>query len=515
MTVTLAWLLAQAELRLRLVTDVPTTTTVRWVHATDTDDPTPWLTGGELVLTTGLRLSRSARQQRAYAERLADAGVAGIGFGVGVRFEKIPPPIVDVCETRALALVEVPLPTPFIAIAQAVARRLSDQELEALQQALTNQRHITRAAVRSGLTGLVGMLSKELHCDSVVLDEYGAVMASSTRNQKLLELVADEWQRHARRARGGATSIETDTGSLAVQSLRGRSSVVGWLAVHHRTPPSATDSLLLNQAAGLITLQLDWPAELIAAYHALGGTLLDLLLHPGREAAELVPHLHHFGFVAGDPVVLALITATRGRAGLLDVVSDQLESTARPHVVTRVEGGGVAALLPAQDARRLVDLLQRAAANAQISQLLIGVSGAAPASATGTALASAEQAAAAARRARRTVGWFEELTLGEVVEDEAIRSRVWTLAGPALEALERGASARESDLLPSLEAFLHHNGSWETSARALGVHRHTLRARIARVEELTGLSLDSADTRVLLMLALMSRPDAAPVSSSG
>jgi purine catabolism regulator len=62
--------------------------------------------------------------------------------------------------------------------------------------------------------------------------------------------------------------------------------------------------------------------------------------------------------------------------------------------------------------------------------------------------------------------------------------------------------------LPSLEAFLHHNGSWEGAARALGVHRHTLRARMARVEELTGLSLGVADNRALILLALRSRPEA-------
>ena len=69
--------------------------------------------------------------------------------------------------------------------------------------------------------------------------------------------------------------------------------------------------------------------------------------------------------------------------------------------------------------------------------------------------------------------------------------------------------------MPSLEAFLHHNGSWETAARALGVHRHTLRARMARVEELTGLSLDSADNRVLLTLALMSRRERSPSRRDG
>jgi DNA-binding PucR family transcriptional regulator len=41
------------------------------------------------------------------------------------------------------------------------------------------------------------------------------------------------------------------------------------------------------------------------------------------------------------------------------------------------------------------------------------------------------------------------------------------------------------------------------------VHRHTLRARISRVEELTGLDLNDAECRVMLLLALMSRPRSA------
>ena len=36
---------------------------VRWVHISELADPTPWLSGGELLLTTGLQLGdeRAAR----------------------------------------------------------------------------------------------------------------------------------------------------------------------------------------------------------------------------------------------------------------------------------------------------------------------------------------------------------------------------------------------------------------------------------------------------------------------
>ena len=509
MPVTLEWLLAQPELHLRRVVGDDVTRPVAWAHPIEVVDPTPFLTGGELVLTTGQRLGGSRAAQNTYVERLTEAGAAGLGFGVGVRYNRIPRGVVDACSRAGLALVEVPLPTPFIAITQAVARRISEDEMQDLQRALDYQRRVTRSAVRGGLSSLVSVLSRELHCDAVVLDEYGAVMATSRRDDGLLELVDAQWREFASHGRGGSAGVATGAGTLEIQTLRGRSAVVGWLVVRLRGTPSSTDRLLLNQAAGLITLQLDWPAELIAAYHALGGTLLDLLLDPAQPGAALVPHLRHFGFAPSDPLMLAVATAPRGRARLLDVLNDKLESIGRPHVVTRVDKG-VAALLLARDARLLVDLLDQAVRHANLRSVVIGVSGALSQDAVASGLAPAEQAAAAASREQRSIGWFDDLTLGAVMADETVRSRVWELAGPALDSLVRNVTQRESDLLPSLDAFLHHNGSWEGAARALGVHRHTLRARIDRVQELTGLDLDVAEKRAGLLLALMSRPGLQP-----
>ena len=54
-------------------------------------------------------------------------------------------------------------------------------------------------------------------------------------------------------------------------------------------------------------------------------------------------------------------------------------------------------------------------------------------------------------------------------------------------------------------AFIECNGQWERAARALYCHRHTLRYRIRRVEELTGRSLDSARDRIDFWLALRGR----------
>src|SRR5437660_12937091 len=62
---------------------------VRWVHSTELPDPTPWLRGGELLLTTGIQLTEP-KVQRDLIERLADHRIAGLGFGPGFAHRRLP-----------------------------------------------------------------------------------------------------------------------------------------------------------------------------------------------------------------------------------------------------------------------------------------------------------------------------------------------------------------------------------------------------------------------------------------
>ena len=67
---------------------------IRWVHASELPDPTPWLSGGELILTTGMQLD-TPEAQRQLVERLASHHVAGLGFGTGFDHDAIPEPLLE------------------------------------------------------------------------------------------------------------------------------------------------------------------------------------------------------------------------------------------------------------------------------------------------------------------------------------------------------------------------------------------------------------------------------------
>jgi purine catabolism regulator len=74
-----------------------------------------------------------------------------------------------------------------------------------------------------------------------------------------------------------------------------------------------------------------------------------------------------------------------------------------------------------------------------------------------------------------------------------------------LEPIERTEGEYGGELLRSLEAYIEHNGNWERAARELYCHRHTLRYRIRKIEELTGRDLSRATDRIELWLALRAR----------
>jgi DNA-binding PucR family transcriptional regulator len=106
---------------------------VRWVHSTELPDPTPWLRGGELLLTTGIQLD-GPKTQRELIERLADHEIAGLGFGTGFTHTRLPAALLAAARKRSFPLFEVPYELPFIAITERAFAQLLDERYEMLQR---------------------------------------------------------------------------------------------------------------------------------------------------------------------------------------------------------------------------------------------------------------------------------------------------------------------------------------------------------------------------------------------
>jgi purine catabolism regulator len=99
----------------------------------------------------------------------------------------------------------------------------------------------------------------------------------------------------------------------------------------------------------------------------------------------------------------------------------------------------------------------------------------------------------------RDLGSFQLLL--SLQDNDALRLFCDSILGP----IENGEGHYGGELMRSLEAFIEENGQWERAAKRLYCHRHTLRYRIRKVEELTGRDLASARDRIEFWLALRGR----------
>ncbi len=86
-------------------------------------------------------------------------------------------------------------------------------------------------------------------------------------------------------------------------------------------------------------------------------------------------------------------------------------------------------------------------------------------------------------------------------DDDALNSYCRSVLGP----IEQGEGEYGEELVRSLDVFIEHNGHWEKAANALYCHRHTLRYRIRRIEQLTGRDFSNARDRIEFWLALRGR----------
>lgn len=515
MSVRLDWLLAQPELGLRLVAGRVDRVDVTWAHAIEVLDPSPWLHGGELVLTTGLRMPRARAEQAAYVDRLKATGAAGLGFGVGIRFTEVPRGLVERSEETGLPLLEVPLATPFIAVAQAVARRLAEERERALARTIRLQQELTRTTLRDGLAGLTRRLARELRAEVVVLDEHGTVVAGSAGSAQLAADVAGAIRGTGDGASTAASVLRalSKAAGIEVQTLAGRTARRGWLALEHHDATDPDVRVLVNHAVSVATLHLDRPREVEDARIRVGSSVLSLLLDRAPAAPGVTAHLRHFGFEKGDRVRVISV-ATPAAPALETAVQAHLVSTGLAHVLTRgrdtglagaaahPDGGELVVLVRSDDAERAAERIEAALATVSATTRVMGVSGPLVQAQVASGLVPARRAARAARLEGRSVGWFDTLTLELLLADDAVRSHIAAMSHSTLDALFDDPAAVEQDLLATLRAYLEHNGSWEAASRALGVHRHTLRNRVARIERLTGLSLEVADNRVVLRLAV-------------
>jgi purine catabolism regulator len=513
---------------------------VRWVHISELPDPTPWLSGGELLLTTGIQLDSEARQ-REFVRLLSGRHLAGLGFGTGFDFEELPAAMLDEASELGFPVFEVPYELPFIAITEKAFTRLVNEQYEVLQRGIAIHKRLERLVLEErGLDELVRALAAATGGAVFVLSARGETIASKLFRRQVpteaLEQVREEVHRRGGQL-GTAGAKPSDAGEFAPDhpDIAGRSLVLPVSTRGHGAPQAwvvaARDAgglgdferLILQQAVTVVALELMRQRAMRDTERRLAGDVLAEAIGGRLSEAELAVRLRPFG-VGANAAVLVFASRDRNpavREGAGSARPGAMVSAAEGDLDRFLSDAGVGALVASRerllcavvDARDEVDPLAlagraREALLPEHGELRAAASRAAAVGALRRSFHEARCALEAAALANghsppvasyRDLGAFQLLL--SLQDDDALRLYCDSVLGP----LEDASGEYGDELIRSLEAFIEQNGQWEKASRELYCHRHTLRYRIRRVEQLTGRDLSSARDRIEFWLALRAR----------
>jgi purine catabolism regulator len=477
---------------------------IRWVHVSELPDPTPWLKGGEVLLTTGMGVGKTAAQQRAYVRRLADAGLAALGFGLGFSYSKVPKAVVDAAEEHGFPVLEVPYPVPFIAITEAVFTRLVAEQFDVLQRAVDAQHHMTRAVLEGeGVEGIARSLARSLDGWVLLLDLHGLPLAATSRAARgRAQRIWAELQESRPDGTGYSLTLVDQGHHVWVQPVGAHGRVEAFLALGKPKALAQLDRIVSGHALSLFAIELSKSRAVAEAERRLRGDFFDALVSGRTTASEALRGLSRFGF-GREATVQVLSLEGPDPAELAYAAEDVLSRGGAAYLISPHDGG-VHVLVPA-GSREDHEVLRKEVEQRTAGPVRAGAGSAGPPLETARGLRESRYALQVCRLEGWDSAGFEDLgtyrLLLSMAEPDALRAFADALLAP----LDVYDGEQGGDLIPSLRSFLQHNSRWEAAAAELYVHRHTLRYRMRKVEELTGRDLGSSFDRMEFWLAIRAR----------
>ncbi len=313
--------------------------------------------------------------------------------------------------------------------------------------------------------------------------------------------------RRVQKHRGGglrfALSLVDRGNHLAIQPVAAQGRVEAFLALGKREALTQFDRIVSSHALALLSIELSKARAVAEAERRMKGDLLDQLLSGTIGPGEARSNLERLGFDVQRPVTGVALAGDEAPDRLVLLCEEVLAQAGGPFLAGTREELTLAVVQPA-GAGFLQGLREAVAARAT------GVvqAGAGSLVALGDLVQGVREARYALQVCRtegRLQAEFTDLGTYQLLLSLQEPAALRTFADSVLGPLDRYDEVHGGELIPSLRAFLDRNARWETAAGELFVHRHTLRYRMRKVEELTGRDLASARDRMEFFLAIRAR----------
>ncbi|MDO5032128.1 PucR family transcriptional regulator [Corynebacterium sp.] len=485
------WLAASEELGLEVFHNSGAQFSV--VHPCELEDPREFVHAGAIIVLTGIAFTGRPEALAEYTRAMAAHGVAGIGLGVGLVFDAVPESMIAAARESNISLFSVPREVPFVSLLAAVHDELVERRQAALAAFIESQEQLNAAAAR-GLDSLLGETAALIDAHVALADFEGRVFSQAENTR--LGAVTFAPIIEAARDRNFSVAGKTGQWWTIAQRLATRGDNSFGIVAAALEPFTQNQRALLKQAAGLAELMVKRPQELRAAQGELNRLAIAIQL--GLEQTE-DPMKHIFRTV-GDaegrvrPLLIKSENPRRHRR-----FAEELDARLADHgrllfLLDLDEETSVVLFRGSRTMKNIQDLLRDIRGNKRV---VVGAP--IPWKELSMSLVKEMESVAFGLQPGMLVG-PESRTL-TWVNDERIRDVIEYRVEETWRKLREYDAAHGTEMERTLEMLLRNGGHVSRTADAMNAHRHTIRKRVADLEDL--LELDLKDPVVAAELLIL------------
>lgn len=483
----LSWLMRQPDLRLTPVVSRPVEF---WgVQVSEIAHPETFIENGAVVLTVGLAFRGDLPGFIEAVRAMARSGAVAIGVGVGYAFDHIPDELIKATADLPLALFEVPREVSFASILAAVQAERTSRAASRERKLLRTLIRLNDAANAGDTVALVRGVAQSLDVTAALIDSDNRIIAHHGDDTLITAAVS--------LYSGTSKAVSADGVNYLFHKMRTRGTVHRAMAIASRAEFGFIDRVVIRHSAGLADLLLGRPQELAGQRAAVNEAAI--LVHLGRSGDESALHDLFRVVVDSRGLTRPAVVCTRTRKTMRAI---------RQALLQRAWEDGRTLFVAEVAPNTALYLVRGSTSEAEIvknfqkwhDQVRLGIGAPIPLGAlTGH---SVDKLIAEARTNPAGYGkpgghapqWLFSPTVTAATQ------------GRFMEVEEKLAnSAKADELKEAVAAFLFENGNLGAAADRLGIHRHTMRARIGEAEGLLSTDLSHPLTRAELTLVFATR----------
>jgi len=429
----------------------------------------------------------------------------------------------DLADLLAFPVIEVPPDIAYNEIITPITAMILNKHIDMLEQSQALQRQLVDLLLRGfGVEQLTRAIADQLRQPVMLLNTHGGIAAAA----RLDEQQQRHWQRIATQAGTERPQIIAIDGPrvsgahIFVHPLSGGNRCVGWLAIGYDEDAGDRLRAVVDQAVGLLTLELIKYETIAPSRHSLQRDFLEELLSGHRQSDEqLLREAARIGWdLQRCRAVLVVRSSTpalapggpRRASSPVRQIDDLIRQISPTSIVCQ-RGDDVLVLVNignpqagGSELHALAQSLHRALVEAGHRQCIIA-SGSAVQSLS--SLATSYQEALGALRVRHQlpgappVVTYDDAQLLILLSDFGERTEVQSWLRTQLGALIDYDRRNKTNLVQTLEAALDQGGLINVTADLLNIHPNTLKYRLQRIEEILSHSPLSSTYRLTYHIA--------------